>query len=123
MILNFEQALYFVQAASNLGNVPESQVSGICPVCNKPMKKNDHGDHVVYDPSTENDGDVVVIVACNGHRVLDPNICGMPDPEWVEWTKRTPRSESVPGETAPIKKPKPKTPQGGGLTPRDATPV
>lgn len=120
-VLNFDTVLYVTQAASNILNFPVEQTSSTCPACKKDQATGDGGEHIVF---TSDNGSRVVFISCDRVKLLDPNLCGLPDPTWLPYPekikkdKRNPNEPGLPGlarvsstdpsgepSPAPVKKP------------------
>jgi hypothetical protein len=88
MILNTDLALYIseVCAAIATGKLPADVVTNQCPECEEWLGYFDTGDHIVYDVSTDNDPEhMVVIVGCEGYPCIDPKLVNLGHifPNWM----------------------------------------
>ncbi|MFK0015704.1 hypothetical protein [Streptomyces sp. NPDC091027] len=48
-----------------------------CPECDFDVSWNDNEDHVVVGSA--------VVIGCEGYYVVDPNVVGVPTPDWCDW--------------------------------------
>lgn len=87
MIIDMDTATYLnavVSALSAGKTFPDPQISNKCPECGDWLGYFNTGDHVVWDASTDKDTEkVIVIIACEGYWIIDPNLVGIMSDTWM----------------------------------------
>lgn len=66
---------------------PDARRTDRCPECDERVEFIHDSSHLVWVRQAENAEDhrreIVLIVACEGYWVIDPNIVGIDKPEWI----------------------------------------
>lgn len=82
MKVNGDTAIYLAQVIANLANIPgevaQQQFGRVCPECELEVDPLD-ADHIV----TDYEGDMLVLVGCEGFWCINPNLVGMSVPNWT----------------------------------------
>lgn len=65
---------------------PDARRTNVCPECDERVFLHDSG-HLVWAREAEGPNDhqseLVIIVACEGYWVINPNLVGIDKPEWI----------------------------------------
>jgi hypothetical protein len=87
MIFTVETAQYVYNVTTALASGKTlPQMTNVCPECNDRLGFFNTGEHVVFDTNPEDRGSIdalVIIVACEGYWMIDPNLVGIPSEGWM----------------------------------------
>lgn len=89
MIVRAEDAAYIqavIAALTTTGTLPVSELTSVCPECSEEQTRWYSDAHlVVLDDDEDPDAAVVVVIGCEGYRVINPNLVGIDAPNWQDW--------------------------------------
>lgn len=84
-----ETAKYAIAASEHIKGhsdkyaLVQPYLTRVCPECNCSIAWADDPDHLtIQDPITDHQ---VVVIGCEGYWVINPNIIGIPSPNWMDW--------------------------------------
>jgi hypothetical protein len=87
MIMDIKTAEYIaavVRALTEDNLSPDARRSNQCPECEQWLGFFNTDYHIVYNASTENDPEnMIVVVGCEGYWAIDPKLVGIRDTGWM----------------------------------------
>lgn len=90
MIVNKETAEYVMAVIKAVQEHRIDEViTNYCPECNQDLYEFNVQDHIAYVAS-ENPDVLVLIVACEGYWVINPNLVGFNRPNWTDQNGMSP---------------------------------
>lgn len=91
MIFTVEIAQYVYNVTTALAAGKTFEVmTNECPECGEALGFFNTDGHIVYDASTDDDAErVIIIVACEGYWMIDPNLVGIVSKGWMSADEQT----------------------------------
>ncbi len=84
MLVTIETAQYVYNVVTALASGKTfPQMTNQCPECDSRVDLSDDLDHIVFDTNPEDRDALVIIVACEGYWMIDPNAVGIVSEGWM----------------------------------------